>query len=173
MKFDRVTKACLVQNFPSQSTKAWVLILTTHYLSQNLSSVGLSAGRLAHDLFMWLKLPHSIAAGLREWPSIPRANILRSRKQKHLVFLQTRSGAGPASFCRILQVEQPLGQPRFLGEEEQNIYLSKASDKESAVIFNLPHKVEQVEVQADSFRSCKVQKQRECGIGPYRATACC
>ena len=56
------------------------------------------------------------------------------------------------------------GPTQILGEKKKNIHLSKANDKESVVIFNLPHKVEQVEEQADSFRSCKFQKQRECGI---------
>lgn len=172
MKFDRITKACLVQNFPSQSTKAWVLILTTHYLSQNLSSVGLSAGRLAHDLFMWLKLPqHSSWA--QRMTIHPKSEHSEKQEAEASGSLTDQVWSRPCIILPHSTGKAATGQPRFLGEEEQNIYLSKASDKESAVIFNLPHKVEQVEVQADSFRSCKVQKQRECGIGPYQATACC
>lgn len=60
------------------------------------------------------------------------------------------------------------GPARILGEEKKNIHLSKASDKESVVIFNLPHKVEQVEEQAHSSRSCSCRSRGDVGLAHIR-----
>ena len=56
--------------------------------------------------------------------------------------------------------EAAMGPAQIPGEGEKKIHLSKANDKESAFIFNLPHKVEQVEEKADSLLGPESSRNR-------------
>lgn len=44
-----------------------ILILATHYLAQDLNSLGLSAGKPTSGFSRWFGHPHSMAAVFREW----------------------------------------------------------------------------------------------------------